>query len=126
MLFPSEGAPFRLYEDDGISESYKEGNYSITKVVSEPSKTGRVVRIGKAEGKFPVPQRKYILKVHQEKAPAGVTLQLNGKKKKINQLKTGDFSEAENAVWYYDVDEKLLWVKSPKGTEEALNVRIIY
>lgn len=123
-IFPAAGSKFDLYEDDGISKEYETGNSSITSIISEVSETMSLIRIGKAEGKYPVPERNYILKIHQGKAPVGMELLVNSKKRKIKNLNPSEFSEAEKSVWYYDAKERLLWIKSTKAADEALSVQI--
>lgn len=126
-VFPGANSSFELYEDDGISKSYKNGNYSSTPVISQLTEAGRLIRIGKAAGDYPAPDRNYILKIHQEKAPAELQLQLNGRKQgKVKQLSPVDFSGTAKTGWYFDDQSKILWVKSPKEAQSALTVDISY
>ncbi len=123
-IFPSGSSTFDLYEDDGLSDAYKEGNYSITPVSSYASENGILVRVGKAEGSFNVPERNYIMKIHQAKAPARVVLE--GSKKKMKQVSSEAFSEAKADAWYYDEEAKLLFLKGRKAAGKELAYQVSY
>lgn len=116
-IFPGDTSSFHLYEDDGINEQYQKGIYSTTKVTSEVRGTSTSINIGKAEGDFEVPERNYILKLHQEKAP--VQISMNGSKK-IKSTDPEKFAQSKNSGWYFDEETKLLWVKANKAANKEL------
>jgi alpha-glucosidase len=64
---------FDLYEDDGKSLDYKQGQYAITHI-SEVS-TGKqvTIQIQKPAGSFRVPLHSYLIKLHGVTAPLSVT-----------------------------------------------------
>lgn len=122
-IFPSGNSQFELYEDDGISKRYKEGCYGITTVSAKEAGESILVKIGKAKGKFEVPERTYILKVHQERAPEQVAM--NGAKKSVKPVAAEKFARSEKPGWYFDEDAKLLWIKGEKAAGEELAFTIL-
>jgi alpha-glucosidase len=121
-IFPGGSDTLALYEDDGLSEKYKDGFYSITNVISEVTDKERQIRLEKGSGNYQAPKRSYILKIHQEQAPASLQLNLNGKKKKLKQSDKAGLLAADATGWYYDQENKLLWIKSSKAANEALSI----
>ncbi|WP_114784281.1 glycoside hydrolase family 31 protein [Botryobacter ruber] len=121
-IYPSGTSFFDLFEDDGISEKYKEGGYSITAVASTASAQGTNVKIGAAKGNYQVPERNYILKVHQEKAPASVQMGSS----KVATTTAAKFADVSTTGWYYDQEAKVLWVKTRKAANEEANVSIMF
>ena len=121
-IFPSGSSSFDLFEDDGISEAYQEGNYSITPISSFASEESTLVRVGKAVGRYNVPERNYILKIHQEKAPS--QLRANGSKKKLKPVSAEAFAQAKDDAWYYDEGEKILWIKGRKSAASELAYQV--
>ena len=111
-VFPgtSEGM---LYEDDGISEAYKENEFAQT--VFE-SKNGWV-KAAKATGAYKVPERIYAFKVHTNEKPETVSVTKNGKKIKVKELS----GEAEN-TWNFNEEDGLLWVYVSKKAKDEVEV----
>ena len=75
-IFPGEGH-FRLYEDDGISEDYGEGQCEWTEITTHQEGEGRwEVRIAAVEGHCrALPrQRRYEVRLEGSRPPARVTL----------------------------------------------------
>lgn len=125
-VFPSESSKFELYEDDGLSESYKDGNFAKTPISSDILPQGYEIKIGKALGNFKVPGRLYDLKIHQDKAPSKIELTLNGKKKKIAQLEGELKQKDDKEGWYYDAENKLLWIRTAKTAAEEKAFKIAF
>ena len=48
--YPAQGS---LYDDDGRTQAYRQGAYSVTQMAVEKEMDGLVVRIGAAQGNFP-------------------------------------------------------------------------
>ncbi len=76
-VFPGAGGAFRLYEDDGVTESYKEGQCEWTEI--ETRMEGQdtwVVRIAPVEGRCDVlpDRRQYEIRLEGSRRPDKVTL----------------------------------------------------
>lgn len=123
-IFPSGNTSFDLYEDDGLSEDYIDGNYSTTTISAQEWRDGLAFTIEKAKGNFPVLTRYYVLKVHIDKAPAQVSR--NGAKKKMKPSEPSSFTQAKSAAWYYDEDAKILWIKDMKASDEEVSYQVSY
>ncbi|CAM3670528.1 TIM-barrel domain-containing protein [Pontibacter korlensis] len=121
-VYPAGKSSFELFEDDGLSEEYKEGGYSITTVTSNATERGTTVRIGAAKGAYQVPTRNYIIKVHQDKAPTSV--KAGGKQ--LASTNSEQFTGAGSEGWYYDAEAKVLWAKSRKAAGDELNFDLSY
>src|SRR5690606_26919453 len=122
-IFPSGNTSFDLYEDDGLSEDYIDGNYSTTTISAQEWGDG-LAFTEKAKGNFPVLTRYYVLKVYIDKAPAQVSR--NGAKKKMKPSEPSSFTQAKSAAWYYDEDAKILWIKDMKASDEEVSYQVSY
>ncbi|MBQ7162994.1 MAG: DUF5110 domain-containing protein [Bacteroidales bacterium] len=73
-VFPCEQSSYDLYEDDGISDNYQKGIYSLTHIESRLSDDGSwTLTIKKPEGAFKGERHRYNLEVWRDSVPAMVT-----------------------------------------------------
>ncbi|WP_255478694.1 glycoside hydrolase family 31 protein [Rufibacter sp. XAAS-G3-1] len=119
-IYPSGKSSYELFEDDGLSEKYKEGNYSTTAITSNVSGGNTTITIGAAKGSYAVPPRNYLIKVRQEKAP--VTVQIGDQK--LSPANAEQFAKATSNAWYYDQEAKVLWAKGAKTAGETIEFSI--
>ena len=66
-VFPGAGEKetcFKLYEDDGVTEKYLQGEFSLREFRLAKSERGVIFSISKKEGAFPVPTRKAHTRIH--------------------------------------------------------------
>ncbi len=90
-VFPGADGQFTLYEDDGVTDTYKDGGHETTSIRStSPDRQTIIVSIGAAEGKCSVlpAQRTIELHLREVSLPRRVT---------INTLECTDWSYDENA-----------------------------
>lgn len=80
-IYPSGKSSFTLYDDDGKSLTYQEGNFATTLINVVDTNTETKISINNPIGEFKLPNRTYTLKVHLKKKPKNVTL--NSKDKNI-------------------------------------------
>ncbi len=120
-IFPHGTSTFDLYEDDGRSLQYKKGEFAVTQITSELTSQHLNLRILKPKGNFKPASHNYLAKIHWagEKAPVGITE--NGKK----------VAAAANAAaldkkdgWYYDVQQKVLWIKTKRTNKEDITLTV--
>ncbi len=80
-VFPGADGAFDLYEDEGNSNAYLEGAYSITPMRQQWTEQQAVLQIGPAQGETQLlPETRQVsLLFHGFNAPASVALRLNGK-----------------------------------------------
>ena len=72
-VFPCELSSYDLYEDDGISDDYQKGIYSLTHVESRLSDDGSwTLTVKKPEGAFKGERHRYNLEVWRDSVPSTV------------------------------------------------------
>jgi alpha-glucosidase (family GH31 glycosyl hydrolase) len=86
-IFPGASNQFELYEDDGESQAYLNGKYSITQFFQDWSLEQQIFQILPTQGHHDhLPdQRKYILVFHAIQHPDQIQAALNGEIAKYNQ-----------------------------------------
>ncbi|MBN2219846.1 MAG: DUF5110 domain-containing protein [Kosmotogaceae bacterium] len=62
--FVKNRAEFHLYEDDGLTEAYKRGEYSLKKVVVHSTSDGMKVEVKPQEGSFKCAERMISFEIH--------------------------------------------------------------
>lgn len=120
-IFPHGSSRFELYEDDGKSLDYKNGEYAITEISTDLTSSGLKLAIKKPKGKYKIPTHHYLAKIHwnEAKAPASVTE--NGRK----VAATANAAALEKgAGWFYDVQNKILWVKTKRSNKDDIKIEV--
>lgn len=120
-IFPNGESSYEIYDDDGKSKDYEQGEYAITEVTVEDNNGQTVISIGQPKGEFEVAERSYKLKIHSDAAPHSVVEGSN----RLNLFSTGtEYDENQQAGWYYDEEAGELYVRLSGGSEEDLSVVI--
>jgi alpha-glucosidase len=102
-IWPGKNSSFDMYEDDGLSLKYKDGNDAVTKITALQGKDGYQVSIDKPVGKFVPASHTYALNIHWNGAkPASVTVNGNS----VNWILNGD----------------ILNVKTGLSNQESINI----
>ncbi len=117
-IYPGAGGSFDLYDDDGRSLEYQDGEYALTRINYSESEDGSKVEILPAKGGFELPERTYIIQVHAMERPSELTGLLGKKKLKLSESTT---LENENE-WGYDEGGQILTAKVKKGKDEKVTV----
>ncbi|WP_345950246.1 TIM-barrel domain-containing protein [Mucilaginibacter sp. PAMB04274] len=119
-IFPSAASSFDLYEDDGLSLKYKQGDYSQTHISSALTASGYTLTVNKPQGKFIPGSHAYVAKIRWDRAtPNSVTE--NGQAIK----QAGDADALQNASgWYYDKNSKVLWIKTIHSNRENIALQV--
>jgi len=76
-VYPNASSTFTLYNDDGKSLEYEEGNFNTTDMVSQVSEKDITLTINATKGTFKGNEINYLVKFHIEEKPSSVTV--NGK-----------------------------------------------
>ncbi|MBO5865089.1 MAG: DUF5110 domain-containing protein [Bacteroidaceae bacterium] len=104
-IYPGGTTSFTEYDDDGVTEQYRKGEFTKTVIEQSRDEKGNVtVTIKPTEGNFDgfVKEKVTIVKVNASKAPKKVTARVAGKKVKLTQVKSiEEFNNGQN-VWFYD------------------------
>lgn len=113
LMAPDEDSTFTLYEDDGISMNYKEGEYLKEAITM---KAGEKVKVDvNREGNYKSSVKKVLVDmIHRDKAPYWV--ELNGEKLEHFQHRA-KFEQADFG-WYYSQRLKSVLIKydNPVGS----------
>lgn len=118
-IFPGEAGSFSLYEDDGLSEEYKTGNYAFTKLEKVASDKGISLVLNESEGNYKVPTRRYVLKLRMSEQPTSV---LSGSKKMERNIIEAIKLAADG--WAYDNDEQIIWLSINKHADQKIDINI--
>ncbi len=105
MIFPGANNSYLLYEDDGFSNNYKNGNYALTKIDYTYDINSYVVTIKKQEGNFPGKERNYRFRFRNTIVPHSITAKVNNKIYPLKyELDKSDFIlEIERVPAYSDI-----------------------
>lgn len=98
-VFPGADGAFRLYEDDGVTGAYKEGQYEWTEIRTKmEGEDTWTVRIAPVEGRCDAlpGQRQYEIRLEGSRRPQGVTL-----------------DGAEAAGWTYNPETLTTTIQTP-------------
>lgn len=93
-VFPSAASTFDLYEDDGTTDNYKQGEYAITHIESTLSDGAWQLVIAKSEGSYRPEAHRYHVELWWDSKPAAVSA--NGRT--LPEIASGSDSEG----WYFD------------------------
>ncbi|GAB3905114.1 glycoside hydrolase family 31 protein [Mucilaginibacter boryungensis] len=118
-IFPYKSSQFQLYEDDGTSLKYQQGESSITNITTVSSNESLAVNIASPVGKFIPTSHTYLTKIHWNNgnAPSSITENNEGLKK------AGSAEDLQTkAGWYYDKANNLLWIKTIHSNRAVINL----
>jgi alpha-glucosidase len=121
-IYPKGRSAFTLFEDDGQSLAYQQGNYVTTTYHSAEAGTAVTITIDARNdhgGQYRPPARDYILKVHNRSGNAHAVT-LNGAALpggSVEQLNAG------NRCWAKDTASGLIWARFA-DSGKALKIRI--
>src|SRR5690606_15140104 len=108
-IFPGKDSQFELYEDDGRTLNYQNGQYAITKIVSSFVNNKFNLTISKPEGAYKPQTHQYLAKVRLDSTQSVSDIRENTVQlSKVSSSKELD----QKAGWYYDAQEHVLWVQS--------------
>ena len=104
-IYPGGTTSFTEYDDDGVSEQYRKGEFTTTLIEQNRDEKGNVtVTINPTKGNFEgfVKEKTTIFKVNASKSPRKVAVTVDGKKVKLTKAKNiEEFNNGVN-VWFYD------------------------
>lgn len=108
-IFPSANGHFQIYEDDGKSLEYQNGNFAQTAISSDWSEDQFIVNIAKPTGNYLVGKRHYAAKIRWNKEELPSSIEVNGK----TLSRVLDPNSRERSIgWYYDDLENSLWIQA--------------
>lgn len=119
-IFPAGESVGTLYEDDGLSEDYRQGIYARTAFRARHTLQETVVEIGQRQGTYAPPSRSYLLELYAlEREPTRVAV--TGRS--LTRRETHGELQQESEGWSYDPVTRTAWVKFP-DPGQAITVTI--
>lgn len=116
LLFPSKKGEYKLYQDDGVSNDYKNGKYSITKFSEVSAENKLEVEITTEHNGFNTNLKNYLFKILAVKQPEAVFI--NGEKaaesKDTNSLRPNQYS--------YDNEQSIIYLKTDYMPEMKVQI----
>lgn len=110
-IFPHGKSSYTIYDDDGKSNDYMEGEFATTEVISQDSDQETEIEVQAPEGNYKVPERSYKLKIHQSEAPG----QVRSAGDTLSQLSEWNSDTQQQSGWFFDEEENILYIQ-PEGT----------
>jgi hypothetical protein len=114
-IYPCGESQYTLHEDDGVSYEYEKGVCATTDLRCRQSGDSVVINVGERQGRYRgMPgRRSYLFSVHTATVPKAVTL---GQQPLRQFAAKGDLLyDSANRGWFYDEQDKILWVKPAVG-----------
>lgn len=118
-IFPGEKGSFTLYEDDGKSLGYQQGDHAETEFYHYTFGQRFTLQLSRATGKFKPGVHKYLLKIRFDEAPAEVDVA----RRIIAAVAEKQLLDTSPGM-YYDSKEKVLYIKTVPTNEEDIIVSI--
>lgn len=119
-IYPGGHAEFLLYEDDGITNDYLKGEYSITVLETDMAGKDMLVDIPATEGTYPdmVEERTWLLAIHLVEGFDEIRVNNN----KISPV---EYVRAlSRNTYYYDLNSYLLVMDVGGSTSEGISVKV--
>jgi alpha-glucosidase len=120
-IYPATKSSYTLYEDDGVSNDYKSGQFARTAFGCSMLGPDMVVDIGAAAGDYhgKLVQRNYILKINR-KVGAMTGVSRNGAP--LARVASREALDAAEQGWFNDEAGGTVWVKFSTATSVASKV----
>ncbi|MDR3219994.1 MAG: DUF4968 domain-containing protein [Dysgonamonadaceae bacterium] len=116
-VYPSGISSYEMYEDDGKTMDYEKGVFARTRFISELKPKAWTFTAARPEGKYIPAAHTYLLKALLDSKPS--TVSENGK---ILSELTTRIAVQEKTGWFYDENERRLWVKTTGGNRTGLTL----
>lgn len=108
-VYPYKSSSFKEYDDDGVTEAYKNGKGAYTLIESEVDEKDRVtLTIHPAQGDYNgfVKEKTTEFRINVTEQPKNVSVKISGKKLKLEQVTSlTDFNNSTNVYFYNDKPE---------------------
>lgn len=109
-VYPAGNSSFTEYDDDGVTELYRNGEYTTTLIEQSLDSKGNVtVTVNPTKGNFNgfVKEKATIFKINASAQPKKVAVKVGNKSIKLTNVATiEEFNNGEN-VWFYDAQPNL-------------------
>lgn len=110
---------FVLYDDDGHTETYKNGNYSKTKISVQAGE--RTTVSFRKSGDYADTVDSLTIRL-VSKAKGAYWVMVDGKP--VQRTIVREAFDAADCAWYYNLSDRTIWVKYPKPAKDSYDVVI--
>lgn len=118
VVYPSAQSKYNFYEDDGITNDYKNGKYSLTEFESKLGNNYRTISIKNTHDNYNTGRKDYLLKILNAENISNVSV--NGTKLKMYSNEAGLNNASDG--FYFNSSGKILFVK----VKNEKNIEIKY
>lgn len=103
-VYPSGNTSFVVYDDDGKTEAYRNGEAARTEIRSVQSKNRADITVMPTKGDFPdfVKDKTTEFRVNVTEKPKKITAKIGRKKVKLSEVKDRADLETNDAVFFYE------------------------
>jgi len=119
-IYPFGKSSFTQYDDDGVTEVYKNGTGATTLIESNLSGDRATITVHPTKGDFNgfVKEKTTIFKINVSAKPKNIIVSVGGKKQKITEVKTMEAFDENSNVFFYNAAPNLNQFATP-GSEFA-------
>ncbi|MCD7804040.1 MAG: DUF5110 domain-containing protein [Oscillospiraceae bacterium] len=105
-VYPSGRSTAKIYADDGTTDNYLSGEYTVTEITCEEAVDSLRISLSPDNDKFPL--REFIAHIHMSKAPTDIRLNGEG----VNWVnRYTSVTLSKNSTAYFDEFNRILHVK---------------
>lgn len=123
-IYPGADGEFRLYEDDGESLDYRDGEFSHTRIEFDENRAAnrQTVRIGSTKGRYDgqAERRTYLVRINRRLAPTSVSLNGRAMRRRV----TRHSLDKADRGWHYDRRNTRLEIKVPTSIRRPVRLTI--
>ena len=108
-IYPYGKSSFIEYDDDGVTEAYREGDSSVTRIHSEQEGDKVTVTIEPTEGMYDglVKERTTELRINVTQAPKSLSARIGKKNVKLQAVSSKEAFDQGTDVYYYEESPEL-------------------
>ena len=103
IVYPSENSSFTVYEDDGFSAKYQQGDYAQTKVSSHLLDNDLTIKIDKTKGTYAGfdPEKATEVDIRTKKAPEAIKALVGNQEINLTEVNSkSEFQNQENCYFF--------------------------
>ena len=124
-VYPQGYSSFVLYDDDGRTELYRQGEGVTTRIESEvDDKNKATITIHPTQGNFNgfMPNKQTEIRINTTQKPSKLTAQVGGKKIKLTEVSSQEEFEQKDNVFFYNEKPNLNQFATPGSPFESIQL----
>ncbi len=123
-VYPFGKTSFTQYDDDGVTEAYKNGTGTTTLIESNLASDEAIITVHAANGSFNdfVKQKATVFKINITAKSKKVTARIGGKKQKLKEVNTLEAFNKNSNVYFYNAAPDLNQFSTPDSSFEKVKI----